>query len=244
VGIIRLIQFVTLCLLISACSSSGSNTPVVDARNQTSGDPSSLYIVHELPAPDNTRNGTDVLLASGDILEIDVFRVNELNKTVKINSHGHVSLPLIGSISAAGMTAETFESVLENRYGGNYLQSPEITVFVKKSVGRQIVLDGEFSQPGIYTAENNTSLIQVVAQARGLSDLADEQKIYIYRNVGGRKLVANQDLKAIRSGKDADPKIYGGDVIIAFASKQKIANKRLREALGVAVSAARIATPF
>jgi len=242
-GIAKQICSVIVILGLVSCG----NTRSEDTSSYTivSGQSASnnLQLVRELPPPDNTRNGADVLLAAGDILEIDVFQVNDLDKTVQVNSLGNVSLPLVGTVTAVGKTVSTFEQELETAYGGKYLQSPEITVFVKESFGQKVTLDGEFSQPGIYTVSNNASLIQVVALAHGLSAL-DEEKIFIYREINGRRFVANQNLKAIRSGRAENTKIFGGDIIIAFTSDQKIASQKLREALGVAVSAARIATPF
>lgn len=240
----KLVYFLTLLLLLAACNNTGSISSTSKTIASDNSSTSELRLVSYLPPPDNTRNGADVLLTSGDILEIDVFQVNELDKTVQVNSLGEVSLPLIGNVSAAGKTVNAFEKDLEQEYGVRYLQSPEISVFVKESIGQQVTLDGEFSQPGIYAVGASVSLIQVVALAKGLTDLADEEKVYVYREINGRKLVANQNLKNIRSGKEQDPRIFGGDIIVAFTSKQKIANQKLRDALGVAVSVARIATPF
>ena len=102
-------------------------------------------------------------------------------------------------------------------------------------------MDGAFIKPGIYDSSSNTTLLQATALAGGLSTIGDERKLYVYREVGGQKYVANYSLKDVREGKKPDPRIYGGDIVIAFQSGAKIAAQNLREALGMAVNASRLA---
>ena len=83
-----------------------------------------------------------------------------------------------------------------------------------------------------------------MAQAGGFAELADESKVYVYRTYPNGKKVANYSVADIRKGTIRDPRIYGGDVIVAFQSGTKVATKNLREALGIASSVARVATPF
>ena len=84
----------------------------------------------------------------------------------------------------------------------------------------------------------------MIALAGGFDELADESKLYVYRDFGDRKLVANYNVKQIREGKLSDPPVYGGDVIVSFQSGGKIAARNLREALGIASSAVRVAAPL
>ncbi|MEM9280168.1 MAG: polysaccharide biosynthesis/export family protein [Pseudomonadota bacterium] len=233
-----------------ALNSSGASSPrTAQSQNRsqsksTTSDVSGLRVVNGLPAPATSRDGQDQLLLVGDILEIDVFQVDELDKTVQIDSSGRVSMPLIGQVEAASKTVASFEQELESRYGVQYLQSPEVTVLVKESVGRQVTLDGEFLTPGVYPTRPGTTLIQAVAQARGLSPLADEDKVFVYRDHMGEKVVAKFNVAEIRAGNAPDPNIYGGDIIVAFKSDEKVAQQNLKDALGVAVNATRVVAPF
>ncbi|MEP2944091.1 MAG: polysaccharide biosynthesis/export family protein [Hyphomicrobiales bacterium] len=202
-------------------------------------DDQSLQIVDKLPAPENTRGGTDSVLLVGDLIEIDVFQVDQLDKEVQIDSSGNISMPLIGRVKAAGKTVATLENDLERIYGIKHLQSPDITVLVKESKGQQVTLNGEFLTPGVYPTSSSTTLLQAVALARGLSPVGDTAKIFVYRDFQGKKLVANYNLKNIQEGKSSNPRIYGGDIIVAFSSKTKVATRTLRTSLGVAANAIR-----
>lgn len=226
-----------LCGIVAGCQSE-SIKPQSDVQSLSSD---GLTLVTNLPAPANTRNGADQLISENDVLEIDVFQVDDLDKTVQVDSSGRFSMPLIGAVTAKGKTVSALERELESKYGANYLQSPDITVFVKESAGQQMTLDGEFVRPGIYPTTANSTLLQAVAQGAGLTEISDDKKIYVFREFDGEKLVANYSLSDIRQGKRQDPRVYGGDIVVAFPSKTKVAAQNLRQALGSAVSVSRVA---
>ncbi|MER9228554.1 polysaccharide export protein [Mesorhizobium sp. M0664] len=237
-------------LAISACTSTSSTTPSssssVDALQLTSSSTplsggGALKIVKDLPAPQNTQNGSEQPLSPNDVLEVNVFQVDNLNRTVQVDSGGQISLPLIGTITAAGKTVRQLEQEIETAYGAKYLQSPDVTIFVKESIGQRITVDGEVNKAGIYPVSSNSSLIDAIALAGGFNTVGDAKKVFVYRNIGPNTLVANYNVEEIRGGKSRNPRIYGGDKIVVFASKSKIAMNNLKDALGIASSAARIA---
>ncbi len=241
----------TITMLVSLALLPGCNSTSSPSSTLPSNSPygststyGSLQTVSVLPPPKNTRNGADQLISENDLLEIDVFQVDDLDRTVRVDSNGRISMPLIGVIQAGGKTIQAVELELENKYGAKYLQSPEITIFMKESAGQRVTMDGQFIKPGIYPTSSNTTLLQVVALAGGISKLADESKVFVFRQVGKSKLVANYSIKDIRSGAKRDPRLFGGDVVVAFTSSSKVALQNLKEALGLASSAARVATPF
>jgi polysaccharide export outer membrane protein len=242
----------TMCVLLallmmSACTSTSSTTPSsVDALQlaSTSAPLSSggaLQVVKDLPAPQNTQNGREQPLSPNDVLEVNVFQVDNLNRTVQVDAGGQISLPLIGTVTAAGKTVRELEQEIETAYGTNYLQSPDVSVFVKESIGQRITVDGEVTRAGIFPVSSNSSLIDAIALAGGFNPVGDAGKVFVYRNIGPNTLVANYNVEQIRAGKSRNPRIYGGDKIVVFASKSKIAMNNLKDALGVASSAARIA---
>ncbi|MEL6922093.1 MAG: polysaccharide biosynthesis/export family protein [Pseudomonadota bacterium] len=230
----------------SGCQS-GVGASGLDASSEgaiigtTDGD---LTIVAALAPPATNRSGEAAPLAENDLLEIDVFQVDSLDRETRIDDRGFISLPLIGETKAAGLTAPELEVQLEQLYGRQYLQSPEISVFVKESFGQRVTMDGEFKSPGIIPITGQTTLLQAVAEAGGLNEIADKNKLYIFREFPTGKQVASYSISDIRSGKTGNPRIYGGDVIVAFPSGARIAARNLREALGVATSAGSLVRPF
>jgi polysaccharide export outer membrane protein len=209
--------------------------------SSTPSSDSALKVVTTLPAPRRTGDGEDQPLSPGDTLQLEFFQVDNLNRTVQIDGNGRVSLALIGAVTAAGKSVRQFEQEIKSLYGAKYLQNPDVTVFVKDSVGQRVTIDGEVAKAGILPVASNATLLDVIAQAGGFRQVADERKVYVYRDIDRQKLVANYDVNAIRQGKASNPRIYGGDVIVVFPSSGKIALQNLKEALGVATSASRLA---
>lgn len=237
-------------LAISGCTSTSSTatSPTsVDALQLTSSSAplsggGALKVVKDLPAPQNTQNGSEQPLSPNDVLEVNVFQVDNLNRTVQVDASGQISLPLIGTITAAGKTVRQLEKEIEAAYGAKYLQSPDVTIFVKESIGQRITVDGEVNKAGIYPVSSNASLIDAVALAGGFNAIGDAGKVFVYRNIGQNTLVANYNVEEIRAGKSRNPRIYGGDKVVVFASKSKIALNNLKDALGLASNAVRIGT--
>ncbi|TGP30222.1 polysaccharide export protein [Mesorhizobium sp. M2D.F.Ca.ET.185.01.1.1] len=234
---------------VSACTSTSPTAPAsIDALQLTSSSSSSvplsgggaLQIVKDLPAPQNSQNGSGQPLSPNDVLEVDVFQVDNLNRTVQVDASGQISLPLIGTVTAAGKTVRQLEKEIEAAYSANYLQSPDVTIFIKESIGQRITVDGEVNKAGIYPVSSNASLIDAVALAGGFNTIGDAGKVFVYRNIGQTTLVANYNVESIRAGRSRNPRIYGGDKVVVFPSKSKIALNNLKDALGVASTAVRI----
>jgi polysaccharide export outer membrane protein len=245
-GLGGLVAAACILLFSSACTSTStsSSSPTADALSLTAATGSAqqggaLRVVPELPPP--AQNGGEQPISANDVLAVDVFQVDDLDRTVQVDAAGNISLPLIGTVKAAGNTARQLEQHIENAYGKNYLQSPDVTIFVKESVGQRITIDGEVAKAGIYPVSSNSSLLDAIALAGGFRNVADATKVYVYRDYADGKLVANYNVEMIRSGKRSNPRIYGGDVIVVFASRSKVALNNLKEALGVASSTARLA---
>lgn len=201
----------------------------------------SLQLVKSLPAPAGTSDGAEQLLSANDVLEVNVYNADSLNRVVQVDSSGRISLPLIGVQTAAGKPVRQLEEELERAYGASYLQSPDITVFLKESASQRVTVDGEVAKAGLYPVAASTTLLDAIAMAGGLRDIADQTKVYVFRDVGGAKLVANYSVEQIRSGRLVNPRIYGGDVIMVFTSQSRVAVNNLKEALGMAANASRLA---
>ena len=232
-------------LLLAVCAGSSPDGNSATSAIQTSLAPGTetggLRVVPDLPAPSNTQEGSEQLISADDVLEIDVFQVDNLDRTAQVDASGRISLPLIGTVSAAGKTIRQLEQEIENSYGAKYLQSPDITIFLKDSARQRVTVDGEVAKAGLYPVSSNATLLDAIAQAGGMRSVADAKKVYVYRDYGGGKLVANYNVEQIRNGAAKNPRIFGGDVVIVFTSKSKVAMNNLKEALGIASSAARLA---
>jgi len=216
-----------LLLLLAACASGGGQR-MANSTNEP------------LPPPDTTSatgaytGASDYRIGAHDLLAISVFGVEELNKEVRVNSNGQVSLPLIGGVMAGGKTISELEADLGKKYADGFLQNPQVTVFVKEFTSQRITLEGAFKQPGIYPITGRTTLLQGIAMGGGLDDqVADLAGIVVMRNVGGKRMAAVYDLRQVRRGTVENPELYGDDIIVVEQSGSKTAFRRLIESIPV-----------
>ena len=214
-----------LLLLLAACASGGGQR-MANSTNEP------------LPPPDTTSatgaytGASDYRIGAHDLLAISVFGVEELNKEVRVNSNGQVSLPLIGGVMAGGKTISELEADLGKKYADGFLQNPQVTVFVKEFTSQRITLEGAFNKPGIYPITGKTTLLQGIAIGGGLNDqLADPGGIVVMRNVGGRRMAAVYDLRQVRRGVVENPELYGDDIIVVEQSGSKTAFRRFIESM-------------
>lgn len=80
-----------------------------------------------LPLPDPLAMSAvqpEYRLSPGDLLLVKVFQIDDLERQVRIDQNGHISLPLIGDVNAAGMGVGELEKMVADRYRNVYLQNP------------------------------------------------------------------------------------------------------------------------
>ena len=159
--------------------------------------------------------GADYRIGPNDLLEIDVYGVTELKRTVRVNSTGLVSLPLIGAIKVAGLTAQEAEAAIAARYGEKFLQDPQISVFIKEFTTQRVTIEGAVARPGIYPLTGQITLLRAMALAGGRGELANLENVMIYRTGPDGKLDSQTfDLDRVRSGEIPDPLGLPEDVIV------------------------------
>ena len=192
-----------------------------------------------MPPPDTTSTGgvytgvSDYRIGPQDLIEISVFQIPDLSRSVRVNSSGQVSLPLIGVLQAGGLTVQELEKSIATKLEAKYLQNPQVTAFVKEYTSQRITVEGAVTKPGIFPIQGRTSLLQAIAMAEGVNNLANLQGIVIFRQVEGKKMGARFDLRAIRNGDAEDPIVYGDDVIVVDQSGSKTALRRFLEAMPI-----------
>lgn len=180
--------------------------------------------VADLPPPDTTTSSgayegvTDYRIGAQDLLELSVFGVEDLSRTVRVNSNGQITLPLIGAVMAGGKSIPELEVALAERYAATYLQNPQVSVFVTEFASQRVTLEGSVEKPGIYPLTGRTSLLQAIAMAEGLDDLADPRGIVIFRQIEGKRMAAAFDIREVRAGTQPDPQVYGDDIIVVERS--------------------------
>ena len=185
------------------------------------------------PAPGPVAAPNDYRIGPGDLLRLDVFGVEALSKrSVRVNAGGQISLPLIGTVQAGGLTAEQLAADITARLAKDYLQNPQVTIFIEEFTSQRVTVTGAVKTPNVFPLKGRTTLLEVVAQAGGPTSVASLDTVKVLRQEpGGARKVLEYDLAAIRAGEAPDPEIRGEDVVQVETSVAKDTAKQLTEFL-------------
>lgn len=195
-----------VALLISGCSTpdigGSQNIQVVDGV--TLPPPSAL---------DASLDSRAYVLGPGDKISVEVFGLPDLNRVVQVDSAGRISLPLAGEFIVLGMTPTMLANEVGERLGPN-VRDPRVTVNLAEAVSQAITIDGAVEEPGVYPVIGEVTLIRAIARAKGTTEFARQNHVVVFRTVGGQKMAALYDLRAIRRGVYDDPEVYANDVVV------------------------------
>lgn len=113
-------------------------------------------------------------LGPGDLLDIVVLGVAELNRKVRIDGNGVIGLPLIGEVSVDGLTVDEASQLVAERYKETYLQDPQVSVLIEEYRSQQITVLGAVRNPEVYAVQRQMSLLGTLAMAGGLTEKAGD----------------------------------------------------------------------
>ena len=121
----------------------------------------------------------DYKIGAKDLLEISVFGLEEMNKTVRISEDGKITLPLLGEVEVEGLTKTELEKKLSHLLERKYLQNPQVTVFIKEHQSKRVSVLGAVGKPGPYELLGRQTLLQLISEAGGLTEDAGDDIIII-----------------------------------------------------------------
>jgi polysaccharide export outer membrane protein len=113
---------------------------------------------------------SDYRIGSDDLLEISVFEVEKLNKTVRVSSQGNISLPLLGVLRVKGLTANQLEKELRELLAEKYLQDPQVSIFIKEFRSQRISVMGAVEKPSVFEVTGQRTVLDLLSMAGGLKD--------------------------------------------------------------------------
>ena len=114
-----------------------------------------------------------------DVLNINIFEAQELNREVRVSAGGDISLPLLGSVRAAGLTPRELEFVLQELLHRTYMKDPHVSVFVREMQSHPVSVMGAVRRPGVFQIRGSKTLLEVLSLAEGLADDAGETAIIL-----------------------------------------------------------------
>jgi polysaccharide export outer membrane protein len=222
------ISAVAVAILLGGCSYGVDGGRV--------GDSGLVQVVatNALPEPtaaDSLIKGRPYVIGPQDVLIVDVIGFDELTgREIAVDNAGRISVPLAGTVEAAGRTPEELTTAITEALRRNYLRNPQVSVNVKEAVSQYVTVDGQVLQPGNYPVLGDMTLMRAVASARGLAEFAKQDDVVVLRTVDGQRYAGIYNLAAIRRGNYPDPEVYANDVVVVGDSP---ALRRLKDLITV-----------
>jgi polysaccharide export outer membrane protein len=173
---------------------------------------------HSAPAPAAdpaiASRPSQFVLGAADVIRVNVWKNNDLSQTVTIGPDGFVSLPLLGDVHAAGLTSNQLAQELSGKLA-TYVVSPQVTVSVIEIRSRQVYVLGQVGKPGGYPLITPISILQLIAQAGGLSAYANRKEIVILReSKGNTERIRISYVSAINGDDKQNIMLQPGDTVV------------------------------
>lgn len=155
------------------------------------------------------------VLGPEDIVQISVWKDDNLTKEAVVRPDGMVSFPLVGDVPAAGRTVEDLRLDLTKRLT-RFIPTPHVTVSPTKILSYKIYVLGRVNRPGEYLVGHYTDVLQALSLAGGLTPFAAENDIKIMRREQGEQKVFLFRYGDAQKGKDLRQNIVlqRGDVVM------------------------------
>jgi polysaccharide export outer membrane protein len=165
-------------------------------------------------------------LGPEDQIQVDVFGAESFSGAHRIDANGEIAIPLLGPVTAGGMTPRELETHLEQRLGETYMRDPHVSVQIEEIRSRGVSVMGPVGAPGVYQVSATTSLLEVLALAQGLTEEAGS-RVSVVRSArasGPAGAAAPQllevNLTSLLDGGDATEniRVLPGDIVQVHAA--------------------------
>ena len=170
--------------------------------------------VDACPKPESA--SPDYTIGAGDMMQIFVWRHDELTTTVPVRPDGKVSIPLVEDMVAVGKTPTALARDLEAELA-EFLRTPKVNIIVtQQGVANQIQIVGNVSAPKAISYRDGIRLLDAMIAVGGLDDFAAGNRAKLVRQVDGRSVECQVKLKDLLTDGDVKQNValYPGDVII------------------------------
>ncbi len=121
----------------------------------------------------------DYIIGPEDLLEISVFGLPEMNKTVRVSAEGTIVLPLLRSVKAEGLSQKELEEKIATLLAEKYIQNPQVSIFIREHKSRKVAVLGAVEKPGFYELIGARTILDIIALAGGINENAGKELLLI-----------------------------------------------------------------
>ena len=170
-------------------------------------------------ATSNRATVQDYRLGPGDVLNLVLYAGGEeqLNVDLTVNSEGIIVVPMLGPVTAEGLTLPSLENAISSPMASDYYVNPQILLTIKEYHSLSVQISGAVEQPGIYAMDKEPSVLELIGKAGGLKP-GHSQSAFVIRSL------SNEDIGQDGEG-DNDAIVV--DLLALFTSGGNQGNIRL-----------------
>ena len=202
---------------LSAPAFSQSQNPQDTPASQTATQTATARPAAERPEGVNppVKVGKDYIIGADDVLDVSVWKEQELTRTLQVRPDGKISMPLLGDVQAAGMTPGQLAQNVSERLK-KFLTAPQVTVILTQINSQRVYVIGEVTRPGAYPVLPGMTVLQAISSAGGLTQFANSKKIFVMRNENHIQTKYPFSYKEVLDGRKAEENlaVKAGDTIV------------------------------
>jgi polysaccharide biosynthesis/export protein len=236
---VRPFTFITACLLSTGCALPFSGRTAVTPQQPAladsttapgvapaaSDETTTTPAVTEAPAATETpaaaaaparfvESAEAFRIGTEDVLDVQVWKNEELSRVVPVRPDGMISLPLVNDIRAAGLTAVELRQAITQKLA-EYVPSPEVSVMVREVHSVKVAVLGAVRMPGHYEVKSSATVLELIARAQGLTEFADRGRIVVMRQNGTETTRIPFNYRKVAEGSEQDNfYVRPGDIIV------------------------------
>lgn len=154
------------------------------------------------------------VIGAQDVLDINVWKEEQLTKSVPVRPDGKISLPLLNDVQAAGLTPTQLANNITESLK-KFVTDPQVTVIVREINSQRVYLIGEVTRAGAYPLLPGMTVLQALSSGGGFTQYANTKKIYVLRSENGKqeKLPFNYK-QALNPDANQNITLKAGDTIV------------------------------
>ena len=179
------------------------------------------------------------LIDMGDILEISVWQVEDLQRDVVVRPDGKISFPLIGDVQAAGKTIEQLREEIVSKIK-LYIKVPQVSINILEFGGKKAVVLGDVEDEGVIRFNTPTTVLEAIALAGGFDKLkANMDRVYVIRDVHSeRPLVIMVNANDVLKGGYIKENVLvrSGDIVYATRAMSADFNQFMDNVFGKVIT--------
>jgi polysaccharide export outer membrane protein len=157
---------------------------------------------------------SEFTLGPSDVIDVQVWRNNELSRKVQVDPYGKITYPFIGEINVMGMSVSQLRDVIKQGIS-KYFVDPVIEVNVSAVQSQKVFVLGEVSRPGIFALSKPTDILEAIALSGGFTQDAREENVLLIRGDKNNPDLIKLDLKSAMKYADLKQNIrlQSGDIV-------------------------------